>query len=150
MNKEILIELYQRKDRKRKMVLNKLYYSQIHSNLSQNYISSIINRDLGIENLIQADDIRYCKFYFKQKVIATNQNQTQKQKQRPLLLQKSEDIQIHEQKHNLNQQDSKAPGQQSQDQLACAENQEQADYKWPVESEFSYPRVSHQFKFNQK
>lgn len=149
MDKEILIELYQRKDRKRKMVLNELYYRQIHSNLSQNYIASIINRDLGIENLIQAEDIRYCKFYFKKKEIAANQ-------QEPLHAQDREQIQNQEQKQklnqksNLNQQDTKEPDQQNLNRIERAQNQEHADINWPVDSEFSYPRVSHQFKFKQK
>ena len=74
MNKEILIELYRLKDRKRKMLLNELYYKQIHLKLSQTFIANMINRDLGVENLIQADDIRYCKFYFKHEKEASKQD----------------------------------------------------------------------------
>lgn len=80
MNKEILIELYRSKDRKRKMVLNELYHKQIHLKLSQIFIANMINRDLGVENLIQADDIRYCKFYFKNELKPPTQEIKQEKK----------------------------------------------------------------------
>lgn len=80
MNKEILIELYRSKDRKRKMLLNELYHKQIHLKLSQTFIANMINRDLGVENLIQADDIRYCKFYFKNEIESPIQDIKQEKK----------------------------------------------------------------------
>lgn len=67
MNTKMLIELYEKKDRKRKRMLFELFSETILLSVSLSFISQLINRELGVENLISEDDVRYCRHYFKDK-----------------------------------------------------------------------------------
>lgn len=67
MNKKMVIELYEKKDRKRKRMLFELFSETILLSVSLSFISQLINRELGVENLISEDDVRYCRHYFKDK-----------------------------------------------------------------------------------
>lgn len=74
MNTKMLIELYEKKDRKRKRILFELFSETIRLSVSLSFISQLINRELGVENLISEDDIRYCRHYFKDKNITPKGN----------------------------------------------------------------------------
>jgi hypothetical protein len=125
MNKEILIELYRSKDRKRKLVLYELYSKQIQLNLSRIYITSMINRDLGVENLIKPADITYCRFYFKD------------QKFSPILEVKKE-------------KDVIKPAEKLPRKVEYVEKHEELDIDWPVQEEYIIELPKHKFKFKEK
>lgn len=63
--KKLLIQLFQQKDRKRKEVLYRIFLDIINLNASLGFIAELINKDLGVTNLITQDDIKYCRYYFK-------------------------------------------------------------------------------------
>jgi hypothetical protein len=65
VNKEILINLFERKDKKRRKILYELYSEMVLSSLSAYYVAEMISSDLGKPELIDADDVRYCRYYFR-------------------------------------------------------------------------------------
>ncbi|NIJ52313.1 hypothetical protein [Dyadobacter arcticus] len=67
INKEILIDLFERKDKKRRKILYELYSEMVQSSLSAYYVAEMICSDLGRPELVDADDVRYCRFYFRKK-----------------------------------------------------------------------------------
>jgi hypothetical protein len=86
MTNEILIQLYQQKDRMRKRVLYELFKSEIEMKASLPFIAKLINEQLGIENLISIADITYCRYFFKDVKVTKPQNPENKPIQQSLLL----------------------------------------------------------------
>ena len=71
MDNEILIRLFEKKDRKRRKILYSLYQYYFEPGLSSLFIAQSINEDLGMPNLVSIEDIKYCRFYFHGKAKAT-------------------------------------------------------------------------------
>ena len=71
MDKNTLIELYERRDKKRRRILYELYFDLITSKLTAKYIAEMICKDLGQAEMISAADIKFCRFHFKNKQVAT-------------------------------------------------------------------------------
>jgi hypothetical protein len=67
INKETLIDLFERKDKKRRKILYELYAELVLTSLSAYYVAEMICSDLGKPELIDADDVRYCRYYFRKK-----------------------------------------------------------------------------------
>jgi hypothetical protein len=67
VNKEVLIDLFERKDKKRRKILYELYSELVLTSLSAHYVAEMICSDLGKAELIDADDVRYCRYYFRKK-----------------------------------------------------------------------------------
>ncbi len=67
VNKEILIDLFERKDKKRRKILYELYSELVLTSLSAHYVAEMISSDLGKPELIDADDVRYCRYYFRKR-----------------------------------------------------------------------------------
>ncbi|MCF2494290.1 hypothetical protein [Dyadobacter chenhuakuii] len=65
VNKEVLIDLFERKDKKRRKILHELYAEFVLTSLSAYYVAEMICSDLGKPGLINADDVRYCRYYFR-------------------------------------------------------------------------------------
>ena len=68
MNNEILISLFEKKDRKRRKILYSLHQDYFEPDFSTAFIAEMINKDLGVPNLVTINDIKYCRFYFHGKV----------------------------------------------------------------------------------
>lgn len=67
VNKEILIDLFERKDKKRRKILYELYAELVLTSLSAYYVAEMISSDLKKPALIDADDVRYCRYYFRKR-----------------------------------------------------------------------------------
>ncbi|WP_143828813.1 hypothetical protein [Dyadobacter fermentans] len=67
VDKNILIDLFERKDKKRRKILYELYAELVMTSLSAYYVAEMICSDLGKPDLVDADDVRYCRFYFCKK-----------------------------------------------------------------------------------
>ncbi|WP_439584297.1 hypothetical protein [Dyadobacter bucti] len=68
MDNEILIRLFEKKDRKRRKILYSLYQDYFGPGLSSVFIAETINGDLGTPGLVTVGDIKYCRFYFHGKM----------------------------------------------------------------------------------
>ena len=68
MNIEFLIEMYRKKDKKRKRALWELFDTTIKLPASLTFIADTINKELQVDNLVSESDIKYCRFYFLDKV----------------------------------------------------------------------------------
>ena len=68
MDKTTLIDLFERRDKKRKRILYELYFDLITSRLTSRYIAEMICKDLGHADMVSAADIKFCRFHFKGKV----------------------------------------------------------------------------------
>ena len=68
MNIDFLIEMYRRKDKKRKRALWELFDNTIKLPASLTFIADTINKELQVDNLVSESDIKYCRFYFMDKV----------------------------------------------------------------------------------
>lgn len=64
MDKKTVKELYERKDRRRKLALFKAYSAWLFMDTSLKFIQERINRDLGF-NLVAEQDIKYIRHHFK-------------------------------------------------------------------------------------
>jgi len=64
MDKKTVKELYERKDRRRKLALCKAYSAWLFMDTSLKFIQERINRDLGF-NLVAEQDIKYIRHHFK-------------------------------------------------------------------------------------
>ena len=64
MDKKTIKELYERKDRRRKLALFKVYSAWLFMDTSLKFITERINRDLGF-NLVAEQDIKYIRHHFK-------------------------------------------------------------------------------------
>ena len=71
ISKQTLIDLFDRKDKKRRRILYELYAGQIQSSLSAVYIAEMISADLQRPDLIGAADVKFCRFHFKNKLVKT-------------------------------------------------------------------------------
>lgn len=67
MDKETLIDLFERRDKKRRRLLYRLYYELIHSDLTAAYIADKISWELKCEGLIKSTDIKFCRYHFKKR-----------------------------------------------------------------------------------
>lgn len=67
IDKQLLIELFEQKDRKRREALFGLFREDLFASLTRARIADMINVKLGRLGLITAEDVRYCRFYFKDK-----------------------------------------------------------------------------------
>ena len=68
MDKKTLIDLFERRDKKRKRILYELYFDLITSKLTARYIAEAICKDVGRADMVSAADIKFCRFQFKGKV----------------------------------------------------------------------------------
>ena len=68
MNIDFLIEMYRKKDKKRKRALWELFDNTIKLPASLTLIADTINKEIQVDNLISESDIKYCRFYFMDKV----------------------------------------------------------------------------------
>jgi len=68
MDNQILIRLFEKKDRKRRKILYSLYQDYFEPGLSSVFIAETINGDLGTPDLVTVSDIKYCRFYFHGKL----------------------------------------------------------------------------------
>ncbi len=81
---KLLVELFEQKDRKRRQALFALFAEELLTGLSRARIADLISAKLGRPGLVTADDVRYCRFYFKGKSeITASRNSTPTQKPRP-------------------------------------------------------------------
>lgn len=71
MDKEILIDLFDRRDKKRRRILYRLYQQWIESDMSALYIADMICKQLGREGLVCAADIKFCRYHFKKRPLKT-------------------------------------------------------------------------------
>lgn len=69
MDKKTLKELFERKDRKRKIALFKVYSAWLFMETSLKFIQDRINHDMGF-NLVSEYDIKYIRHHFKRKAQA--------------------------------------------------------------------------------
>lgn len=67
IDEKFLIELFEQKDRKRREALFGLFREDLFASLTRARIADMINVKLGRPGLITAEDVRYCRFYFKDK-----------------------------------------------------------------------------------
>ncbi len=67
IDEKLLIELFEQRDRKRREALFELFREDLFANLTRARIADIISAKLGRPGLITAEDVRYCRFYFKDK-----------------------------------------------------------------------------------
>jgi hypothetical protein len=83
IDEKLLIELFEQKDRKRRENLFKLFHEDILAGLTRARIADLINAKLGRPGLVTAQDVRYCRFYFKDKKPVRAIRPVEKPKPRP-------------------------------------------------------------------
>ncbi|MCF0075513.1 hypothetical protein LZD49_33865 [Dyadobacter sp. CY261] len=83
IDEKLLIELFEQKDRKRREALFELFAGELLARLTRARIADMISAKLGRPGLITAEDVRYCRFYFKGKKTATTPRPEQKPKPKP-------------------------------------------------------------------
>jgi len=67
MDNQTLIDLFERRDKKRRRILFRLYQQLIESEMSAVYIADMICKQLGREGMINAADIKFCRYHFKKR-----------------------------------------------------------------------------------
>ena len=67
MDKETLVDLFDRRDKKRRRLLYRLYQELIHSDLIAAYIAEKISWELKRESIIKSTDIKFCRYHFKKR-----------------------------------------------------------------------------------
>ena len=67
IDEKLLIELFEQRDRKRREALFELFRENLFASLTRARVADMINAKLGRPGLIKAEDVRYCRFYFKDK-----------------------------------------------------------------------------------
>lgn len=67
MDKETLVDLFEKRDKKRRRLLYRLYQQLIHSDLTAAYIADKISWELKREGLIKSTDIKFCRYHFKKR-----------------------------------------------------------------------------------
>ncbi|WP_342084837.1 hypothetical protein [Dyadobacter sp. OTU695] len=87
IDEKLLIELFEQKDRKRREVLFELFHDHLLARLTRARIADLINAKLARPGLVTAEDVRYCRFYFKGKKIASSHRPVEKSKPKPDQLQ---------------------------------------------------------------
>lgn len=83
IDEKLLIELFEQKDRKRREVLFELFHDHLLARLTRARIADMINAKLARPGLVTADDVRYCRFYFKGKKTARTIGPVEKPKPKP-------------------------------------------------------------------
>jgi hypothetical protein len=83
IDEKLLIELFEQKDRKRREALFELFHEDLLAKLTRARIADLINAKLGRPGLVTAQDVRYCRFYFKEKKITRSHKPVEKPKPRP-------------------------------------------------------------------
>jgi hypothetical protein len=83
IDEKLLIELFEQKDRKRREMLFELFHDHLLARLTRARIADLINAKLGRPGLVTADDVRYCRFYFKDKKTVSSHRPVEKPKPRP-------------------------------------------------------------------
>lgn len=83
IDEKLLIELFEQKDRKRREALFELFPDELLARLTLARIADLISAKLGKPGLITAQDVRYCRFYFKGRKTATTPRPGQRPKPRP-------------------------------------------------------------------
>lgn len=76
MDNQMLIDLFERKDKKRKRVLFRVFKDIIQSDLTAVYIAEIINKRLDREGLVTSADIKFCRYQFKNRPLKKLDNHT--------------------------------------------------------------------------
>ena len=69
MDKKTLIDLFERRDKKRRRILYELYFDLITSKLTASYVAEMICKDLDQAGIISQADIKFCRFHFKNKTV---------------------------------------------------------------------------------
>ncbi|MCF0075693.1 hypothetical protein LZD49_34800 [Dyadobacter sp. CY261] len=80
IDEKLLIELFEQKDRKRREALFELFPGELLARLTRARIAALISSKLGRPGLITAEDVRYCRFYFKSKKTASTTRPVEKPK----------------------------------------------------------------------
>ena len=62
--KELLIQMYESNDRKRRRLLMDIFYHTITMNASLKFICKLINNELSRDDLVSEKDVVYCRFHF--------------------------------------------------------------------------------------
>ncbi len=70
--KQILKEMLQNKDPKRKKMLFEVFEHEIYFSASSQFVAQYLNKELGIENLVSAKDVEYCRYNFNRKNVSKN------------------------------------------------------------------------------
>ena len=83
IDEKLLIELFEQKDRKRREVLFEFFHDHLLARLTRARIADMISAKLGRPGLITAEDVRYCRFYFKGKKTGSTPRPEQKPKPKP-------------------------------------------------------------------
>ncbi|GGH36757.1 hypothetical protein GCM10007423_29260 [Dyadobacter endophyticus] len=83
IDEKLLIELFEQKDRKRRENLFKLFHQELMAGLTRARIADLISAKLGRPGLITAEDVRYCRFYFKGKKTEATPGAVEKPKPKP-------------------------------------------------------------------
>ncbi|MHA4741973.1 hypothetical protein [Dyadobacter sp. MSC1_007] len=83
IDEKLLIELFEQKDRKRREALFELFRDDLLARLTRARIAGLISAKLGRPGLITAEDVRYCRFYFKDKKTASPPRPVEKPKPKP-------------------------------------------------------------------
>lgn len=73
MNKEILVQLIQNKDKKRKRMLCKFYQNYILMDASLVFIAQMISKDLEVDGIVSALDVKYCRWLLSKENIKSTQ-----------------------------------------------------------------------------
>jgi hypothetical protein len=73
MNKEILVQLIQNKDKKRKKMLCKFYQNYILMEASLGFIAQMISKDLEVDGIVSALDVKYCRWLLSKENIKSTQ-----------------------------------------------------------------------------
>jgi hypothetical protein len=83
IDEKLLIELFEQKDRKRREALFELFHDELFARLTLARIADLISAKLGRPGLITAEDVRYCRFYFKGKKPVRTLRPVEKPKPKP-------------------------------------------------------------------
>jgi hypothetical protein len=65
MNKQLIIQLFENKDKSRRRCLYEAFQDKINTKTSRKFIAQMINKELARDDLITEEDIKYCRHYFK-------------------------------------------------------------------------------------
>lgn len=77
MDKNILKQLYERKDSSRKKALLKVYKEIVLQNTSLEFICQLINSDLGA-NLVSVSDLKYIRYWYRKNASKYTQSKVRK------------------------------------------------------------------------
>ena len=64
MNKHLIIQLFEDKDKSRRRCLYEVYKDIITMNASLKFICKLINDELARDDLVSEKDVVYCRFHF--------------------------------------------------------------------------------------